>query len=292
MTKKADNPNPKDIAPSSVGNRHFSAADIDSIIATCPGGLPKGQFDIRQLDPKGTSVIPHMVDRRTALQEKLERAVAWNLPSRSLPGDPSPSEMKKRFQAIETSARNLLKSLGLPDTDDLYDPFDPPDPDEISLAVLRPLIRQAELTGPRIDGFPNHPPVTFKLDGDSYTDYNGSAQLQDVIEGVKFLRGWSAKAKENAAERVGSGGKRNKGNVSLSRLLGELTKIWVEIFEQPIRTSVGNPETELAGKATGPMVRYIQACLAPLKVSMPDEAIRDRIRAMFQGKGKSSPEET
>ena len=291
MTKKADNPNPKDIAPSSVGNRHFSAADIDSIIATCPGGLPKGQFDIRQLDPKGTSVIPHMVDRRTALQEKLERAAAWNLPSRSLPSNPSPSEMKKRFQAIETSARNLLKSLGLPDTDDLYDPFDH-SPDEISLAVLRPLKRQAELTGPRIGGFPNHPPVNFEMDGDSYTDYNGPAQLRDVIEGVKYLRDWSAVAKGNAAARVVSTRNRHKGDESLSNLICVLVGIWVDVFEKRIKVATGKPETDEAGKAIGPLIRFIQACLKPLNESHSDESIKDRIRTKFKGKGKSGSKET
>ena len=40
---------------------------------------------------------------------------------------------------------------------------------------------------------------------------------------------------------------------------------------------------ENAGKATGPLVRYIQACLAPLNVTLSNDAVRDRIKTKFQG---------
>ena len=261
-------------------HRYYSDADIDLIIATCPDGLPEGPFPIQTADPRGTSPIIRNVDRRTALEGKLENAARWFANSRlwSEYDDAAPSKMRGQFQAIETSARKLLKSLGLPDTDAPYGPFAPADPNEIPLAVLYPLRKQAELTGQRIDGFPNHPRKDFITDGDSYTEYNGPAQLRDVIEGVKYLRDWSAVAKGNAAARVGSARKRHKGDEPRSNLIGGLVGIWVEVFGQSKRTSVGGPGTKFEGKATGPMVRYIQACLGPLNVSMTNDAVRAEIR--------------
>ena len=238
MEKKADSFNPKGLEVSN--QRHYSAANIDLIISTCPDGLPEGTFDIQQADPKGRGLVPCIVDRRTALEKKLEGAARWFLMARSWEDKPPPSEMKKRFLAINTRAGKLLESLGLPDTGDL---------DKVPLAILDPLERQAE-------------------------------QLLDAIEGVKLLRDWSAKAGSNAAVRVGSEGNPHKGAEPLLHLVGELARIWVEIFEQSIGTSIGKPGSDLAGKAYGPMIRYIQACLAPLNETHSDGAIRERIRSV------------
>ena len=240
MEKKADSFDPNGLEVSN--QRHYSAANIDLIISTCPDGLPEGTFDIQQADPKGRGLVPCIVDRRTALEKKLEGAARWFLMARSWEDKPPPSEMKKRFLAINTRAGKLLESLGLPDTGDL---------DKVPLAILDPLERQAE-------------------------------QLLDAIEGVKLLRDWSAKAGSDAAVRVGSEGNPHKGAEPLLHLVGELARIWVEIFEQSIGTSVGGPGTELEGKATGPMVHYIQACLAPLGESHSNDAVRERIRKIIR----------
>jgi len=258
---------------------YYKAADIDSVIATCPGGLPKGTLVVPQLTNEGGGEFPRMIDRRTELKEKLEYAAAWFNLEREMSAAPSPSKEVKRFGKIETCAKKLLESLGLPDNGD---------PDKIPQAVLSILRHQANLTGQRLDGFPNHPPIVWEMDGNSYTEYNGPAQLRDAIEGIKYLRDWSAEVKSKVAAKVaesktaklglGVSKKTYKGDEPLDGLFIELAKIWVDVFEQRIRTSTKNLDSGYAGKATGPMVRYIQSCLAPLGESPTDDAVRARIK--------------
>jgi hypothetical protein len=260
------------------GHRHYSPADIDAIVKTVPGGLPHVMVDIQQAAPDGGGLIPCEVDRRSALIGKMESMAEWYFMSRQGDEKPSPSELAKRFQAIETAARDLLEALRLPKSGD---------PDEIPQALLVSLRQRAEATGARIGGFPRHRPMEWRMEGGNYMDYCGSAALRETVEGVKYLRAWAAEAKGMERERIRPGDKRNKGNEPMRDLFGELVGIWVEIFGKPVKMSVGAPERKNQGRPAGPMLAFIRACLKPLGIDASDDAIRERIKP-FQRVVKSS----
>ncbi len=266
MPKKTDEINSRLLDTALSEDRFYTAANIDSVLATCPTSSSE--------------------DLRLAIEEMLEMAAGRYFLSCEWFNKTSPSEARKRFMDIEKSAAALLGKLELPESGD---------PNDISFDILHPLKLEATSTGKRIGGFNNYPPQVWEMIGETYPYYFGPEQLRDTIEGIKLIREWSKEAKLKAAELVSQNKKekrkRNKGNEALSELIGELSIIWSEQLKQPIRTSVGNPETKFAGQATGPMIRFVQACLAPIEIYISNESVRDRIKVLKR-KGKSGSEIT
>ncbi len=82
--------------------------------------------------------------------------------------------------------------------------------------------------------------------------------------------------------------KRNGGDAALNEWIFLRGNIWDEIYERKPGTSVGAPTRPNEGMAGGPLVRFIAAAGKPLGIALSDEAIRERVRCLFKGKGKSS----
>lgn len=258
------------------GHRYYTAETIDKIIQTVPGGLPAGPVNIQQAAPDGSGLADCEVDRKTALATKLEAAAVYYLVERHFDEAPTPSELAKRFQSIETAAKKLLEALQIPHGAT----------DEIPSSILHPLRRQAELMGARLGGFKHFPPRQWQVEGGrTHTDYMGPAALQDAVEGVGFLKEWAAEAKNRVQPKILPRGK-NNGDGPTQRIFGELVGIWIEIFERPVKTTVGAPGTSSESKAKGPMINFIRACLEPLGLEMTSDAIRERLRP-YQGMVKS-----
>ena len=112
-------------------------------------------------------------------------------------------------------------------------------------------------------------------------DPNAPAVLRDTIHGLQDLVQWLAEAKAVAKQRVRPHGKRHTGDPALQDLVGDLAGMWIEIFDQDIKTTVGAEGSDRQGQAGGPMIRFVQACIEPLGIQLSDEAIRGRIR-LFQ----------
>jgi hypothetical protein len=278
MVKKVRDFQASGLAEHMAEHRHYSPADIDAILKTVPGGLPAVLVDIQQAAPDGGGLIPCEVDRRSALTGRLEAIAEWYFMSRKGGEKPSPSELAKRFQAIETAARELLEALRLPKSGD---------PDEIPQALLVPLRQRAEAAGARIGGFPHHRPMEWRMEGGNYMDYFGSAALREAVGGVKYLHAWASEAKGMEREHIRPGDKRNKGDEPMRDLFRDLVGIWVEILKKPVKMSVGAPERKNEGRPAGPMLAFIRACLKPLGIDASDDAIRERIKP-FQRMVKSS----
>jgi hypothetical protein len=117
-----------------------------------------------------------------------------------------------------------------------------------------------------------------------HLDPNAPAVLRNAIQGLQYLLQWSTEAKANAEQQMRPRGKRHTVDLPIRGLIGDLVGIWIEIFDQDIRTSVGAEGSGREGQAGGPMIRFIQACIEPLGeplgIQLSDEAIRERIRTI------------
>lgn len=260
---------------------NYSEADVNIIISTSPGGLPEEDIDIKRGDPEGTGLIPYVLKRRDALEQYLERAAANYFLEKQWAAQSTPSEMKKRMQAIETAARKLQQALRLTDN---------ADSDDIPKEILWALRRRAEVAGERRGGFPNHPPAVSETSGHKHTNFQGPAQLRDAMEGIALIKNCASEAKQIFESEIGPGG--HVADAAKRAFINAAAEIWTEIFENQIATSVGKPESKHAGKPTGPFLKFLKACMTPIGIEMTDESLRDSVRVMFQGKGKSKKQKT
>jgi hypothetical protein len=253
------------------GQSYYTEADIDRIIAICPTGLPETMVGFPTSTPDGSETVLVPTDRRTVLRIRLNDSVTSYLRSRNRQEKPPPSKTAKQFQRVEASLRKSLDALGLPEGGN---------PDDIPAEIVFPLRRSAGRHGARIGGFPHYPPMD-QTKG-HHLDPSAPAVVKDVIQGLQCLLQWSAEAKAKAKQEMRPRGKRHTGDLPIRDLIGDLVGIWIEIFNQDIRTSVGAEGSNLQGRAGGPMIRFIQACIEPLGeplgFQLTDEAIRERIR--------------
>jgi hypothetical protein len=224
MDKRAEDFQPVGPEDHLDGHGYYTEADIDRIIATCPTGLPETMVDFPRSTPDGREIVLVPTDRRTVLCIKLEDIAASYFRSRNWQGKLTPSEQVRRFQSIDAALGKLLEALGLPENGN---------PDDIPKHILFAFRRCA-----RRHGAPNAP-----------------AAVRDMIQALRTLRQWNAEAKVDAEQKVRAHAKRNAGDQATCQLLGDLVGIWIEIFDQNIRTSVGAPGRHREGQAGGPMIR-------------------------------------
>jgi hypothetical protein len=203
--------------------------------------------DFPRAMPDGRETVLVPTDRRTVLCIKLKDLAASYFRSRNWQEKLTPSEQVRRFQSIEAAFSKLLEALGLPENGN---------PDDIPDHILFVLRRCA-----RRHGAPNAPAV-----------------VRDKIQATQTLWRWIAEAKVDAEQKVRAHANRNTGDQATCQLLGDLVGIWIEIFDQNIRTSVGAPGRHREGQAGGPMIRFIQACIEPLGLQLSAHAIRERIK--------------
>jgi hypothetical protein len=255
------------------GQSYYTEADIDRIIATCPSGLPEKMVDFPRATPDGSETILAPTDRRTVLHIKLNDSAASYHRSRSRQEKPVSSKTVKQLHAMETTARKLLKAMELSEHGN---------PDDIPASILFPLRQSAGRHGARIGGFSHYP--SMEQPKGHHLDPNAPAVLRNAIQGLQYLLQWSTEAKANAEQQMRPRGKRHTVDLPIRGLIGDLVGIWIEIFDQDIRTSVGAEGSGREGQAGGPMIRFIQACIEPLGeplgIQLSDEAIRERIRTI------------
>ncbi len=251
-----------------LDERIYSQQDIDQIIAVS-GGLPAD--DVQHWRPaEGDGELDRpMVARRVALMERLESAAKWWQIQAEFRQKPTPSQLKERLANIEQTARQLLDALGIPKEGDL------------DLSAMPPALRfdglQAEAT---IEAERLEATIKAKRLG-GLPAATGAGLLEDAIRGVYCLKIWAARAGETEDAKGGTPRtKRHNRDEALDGLIAEFIAIWVGVFEKAPKTSVGAPETQNEGKAGGPLLRFIDACLAPLlgEKRPSAEAIRGRVR--------------
>lgn len=252
------------------GTRFYSSRDIEAIISAA-GGLSQGNVKHIRVNKKATGFITVTVSRRKALAECLHSAAQrWHVNSQ-FQTKPTDKQLAESFAKIEAAANRLLKALHLPGQPHGDDPLSPM-PYALRFEGLQAF---AGLEAERLGGFP---------------EWSGAGLLLEGVQGVYRLRDWGSEAnKKNPTQPPTPRAERNVADAALNQLLASLTKIWVEIFENRIGTSVTAPRQARKSQAGGPMIRYLRTCLEPLlKEATPSpEGIRDRVRRLPRNKGKS-----
>ena len=262
-----------DFKPTGIAIDHcyYSDRDIQAIISAA-GRLPQGNVEHGSTSKDGKRLIAKTVERRTALEACLKRAAqTWAVDSQ-FQTRPTAKQLSDSLAAIESTANKLLEKLQLPNEPDSSDLLAPM-PYALRFDGLQAVAaEEAENLG----GFPEH---------------TGEGLLAEAVRGVYRLRGWAhnadpRKREETPENQEGISTPRKERHVAdaaLNELIGSLCRIWADIFDREIRTSVGGPMSANKGRASGPMLRFLKACLEPLPLdSVPSkEAIRGIVRRIF-----------
>jgi hypothetical protein len=246
----------------------YSDSDIDAII-TAAGGLPADKVD-RLHARSEPSLETTEVARREALARRLERGVRDYLVQKHFETKPTPRQLAVDFARIERAGARLLKALQVADDGDL---------ETMPVALRRGGLQAFAAQEVKPLG---------QLPLQSADDL-----LHDAVQGVLRLHRWARGARiRYERQRVTPAAQRHTGDEALDGFFGSLAGIWIDVFEKPFKTSTGGPLGRAAGQPSGPLFRFIKACLEPvLKDRMPtDHAIRQRVRRLFldQARNKST----
>ncbi len=253
--------------PKKIRDRRFyTDSAIDRIIEAAgglpPGNvLPDGDVDLSIYDLDGNALgLPRddrLVDRRTELGCRLELvAQNWDV-KRQLQKRPTHRQRAQEFARVETAATRLLTALSVPEDGDTD--------------AMPPSLRHGGLQAYAAKEAETH---------GQFSRYTGKGLLDESIKGVARLRRWAGAARKRAEAlipRNGRGG--HTGDKALDILFGDLVGIWLDVFEQTPATALN-----AKGQPGGPYLRFLRASLEPLGVTMTGEALRDRVRRLFQGK--------
>ena len=239
-----------DWTPKGIGRQcRLTRAQINALIEIA-GGLP---------DPTSRDDV---TKRLRGIGNRFVRSRAWQR-------QPTPSDLAKKFHAIENAADRLLKALSLPEGTDS---------DEIPPAILRPLERAADRYGQKIGSYPDLIPFEWDIEGETYVDYLGSEKLRTIVAGVRQLKAWakdeSRRARLTVKQKKARSRTRHSGDEAMQELIGDLIRLWIGNFMKPLGTSVGKPGTANRGKASGPLIRFVKAYLDALKLGIPKQAFR------------------
>ena len=254
-----------------IDHRYYSDRDIQAIISAA-GGLPQGKVEHESASKDGKRLITKTVERQKALEARLERAAQTWAVDAQFPTKPTDTELSGSFAAIEAAAGKLLKALQLSPQPDPSDPLAPM-PAALRFDIHKPARRRKggfdwDQEADRLGGFP---------------EWTGDGLLAECVRGVYRLRDWARdEAIRIKPKKPTPHTERHGAAAALNELIESLVSIWVEIFEQKTRTSVGAPGTANEGQAIGPLVRFLKTCLKPLlQDSVPSEdAIRSRVRRL------------
>ena len=201
---------------------------------------------------------------RASLLLKVEGAVDWVLSDYRTPKRPTPSAMKRQAEDVEKAAQDLLKALGLADTDDPYDGMPPG-------SVLRERLEWAA----RPDGV-------------------GEKEVRELVANVGRLRDLATAVREDAIKDKIKPQDRYRGDEDLNEFIVTALAAYTETTDRPISVS----QSRAVG-AYGPTVRYVRACLNALVQNFPeledvigkptDEALAHRIKTAKKMLAEPSP---
>ncbi len=192
--------------------------------------------------------------------EKFNDAALWfrinKFPSRYM----TPSEMNKRLTQISNFTRKLLKALGIDDPKNAIDGSG----NSIIINILT-----------------NHPGIT---DSDVFSAADKLARLNEICDGIlaaSDLNKWLADEREKAlkvSKLVTKPG--HTGNDAINEWIASMMSIYQKITGRIPRISRASPTQPNAGKATGPLVRFLQAAARPICVNISNDAWAARIEAI------------
>ena len=212
------------------------------------------------------------------LRHGIEAAAKWYEIHRVWSGKPPPSTVAKQLGSIASLADRLLMAIGVPPG--LMDATDLP------AAIRTPLITAAEAYAERSGGFDDLEPFDVPFPGgETVKDYLADAKLSQVIAGIQLLAFWAGEAQEAVKDEVEANKDRDevgrRGDEALNATILVLARAYRSAYER--EPGISRP-TNLKGRAGGPWLRFIQACLRPLGVeekSLTMGALRERWRTLM-----------
>ncbi|MBN8531437.1 MAG: hypothetical protein J0L97_06210 [Alphaproteobacteria bacterium] len=253
MTKRSI----KDFKPVGFKDGPFYNDEDVSKIIEAAGGLPTKKVRLLVPSPKKDTGEYMLVDSRRALWEKLENAARWWDVERQYQPSPTPLQLQKVYAQIQRQTAALLKTLYLDEVKEGQDILAALPESLKHGGFLIPAGREAEQKG----GFP-----LFTNDG----------LIEDTIISIYRLQRWAKELEiRKVCEQKNYKEPKRAPDAALERLFQLLLGTWYDVFQKSPGTSVDGAD----GTATGPLIRFVMACLAPLQLDyLTAEAIRDRIR--------------
>ena len=195
------------------------------------------------------------------LESKFEAAAFWFRVDKRQPTRTPPSKRREKLTQVAKSARRLLKSLGVNDPEA---PDGPGDPDIFKALVLT--------------GEPDENPVVEAT--------RRIGRLVELVEGIAAAAEFDRRAQMAATEiaqvgklTVGSG---NTGDDAVNDWIAVMLGIYRTLTGKEPATSVGAPARPNAGKAAGPLIRFLQAAGNPLNIEFSEDAWRSRVRTILK----------
>jgi hypothetical protein len=196
------------------------------------------------------------------LESNFEAAAFWFRLDKRQPTRAPPSKQREKLTQVAKSARRLLKSLGINDPDEA--PDGPGDPDILKAVVLA--------------GEPDENPVLEAT--------RRIGRLVELVEGIAAAAEFDRRA-QKAATEVAQVGKLtvrsgNTGDDAVNDWIATMLGVYRTITGKEPTTSVGAPARPNAGKAAGPLIRFLQAAGKPLNIEFSEDAWRSRVRTILK----------
>jgi hypothetical protein len=197
------------------------------------------------------------------LESRFKAAALWFRLDKRRPKRIPPSKLRAKLDQVAKSARRLLKSLGINDPEQAVD--GPGDREILNALVLtdetdeNPVLEATQRIG----------------------------RLVEIIEGIATAVEFERRA-QKAATEVAEVGKvtvqeGNPGDDAVNDWIATMLGVYRTITGKEPATSVGAPTRLNAGKAAGPLIRFLQAAGKPLNIEFSEDAWRSRVRTILKG---------
>jgi hypothetical protein len=113
-------------------------------------------------------------------------------------------------------------------------------------------------------------------------------EILDSIDAARELERRSEKAAEDALQ-VGKliVPKGHQGDDADNKWIADMMPVYKQITRKEPGTSVGDPASPRRGKATGPLIRFLEAAGKPLGLQSSPESWRDRVRDILKNGRRS-----
>jgi hypothetical protein len=195
-------------------------------------------------------------------EKRFEAAALWCRLDSRRPVRITPSNLRRKLDQIASTARRLLKQLGV---DNPEQAADGPCHREILNALV--------------------------LVGDSVADPVIEAtrrigRLVELLDGIAAAAEFHRSAKKAASEvaelaklTVREG---NFGDDAVNDWIAAMMQLYRDITGNEPSTSVGAPNRRNDGIASGPLIRFLEAAGQPLEISFSEDAWRSRVRTVLK----------
>ena len=212
-------------------------------------------------------VMAHQKDfENAALMFKLDRGLHTELVR---PRGSTPTQLRRKMERVEKSARRLLEDLGVPrdERDDvkIEEAYDGPGDIEI-LKILYSAVEHDE------------DPVITATRATRQTGRGCPEAVQAAADIEQCARQGAQEVIEFGRLTVPKG---NQGDVAVNGWIAAMVPLYGQISGNDPGTSVGSPGTNNEGIAGGPLVRFLEAAGKPLGINYSSDAWRSRIRGVL-----------